>query len=288
MLNRTSFVLYFTDKCNWKCPYCDLPHWKLNNKQSISLKNLEEQLNLIKKTIPTKFELVLQGGEIGLLSKQHLELIENILSEYPLILNTNGAAFGKINYDSYKKIIYHVVQEITENATIIDVPYVDADNKFEKVAVVHKNNIHLIQTFLENNINQIENLQLKCYSVRNGSNLLLTLEQLLELKQLSIKYPQLGPISHVDRKLNNPKSNWKNYQSICSTRIIPTPMINLVDNTIHRCCISMHTNTAKLTKYNLQQLVKNHNIFDSNFDPVCASCDKFPNINEIKQILFQK
>jgi hypothetical protein len=66
-------------------------------------------------------------------------------------------------------------------------------------------------------------------------------------------------------------SAMKIQRGICCNDYIKT-MINLVTKRIHRCCISMSTQSIELTPDNVFALVKNNKLILPAGDPICDTC----------------
>jgi len=141
-----NYCLVLTYKCNWYCEYCSIDTH--NNKKE---KKFDQILKEIDQIEPYS-DVTLSGGETGLVSKNKLDIIFNLLEKKycEININTNGLFMEKyynIYYDRVTDFYFHVSENL-DNAFI---RYNDPDKKIRYLIVVVDNNMKNLDSFLNKN-----------------------------------------------------------------------------------------------------------------------------------------
>lgn len=265
--------LSLTEKCNWKCWYCNYPNRE--KPQTISLEYLDYALSVIKNCIQGKnIEVSVEGGEIGLCSRKLLDkFFYSDLSE-TYTVTTNGL-FMKNNYhnlyrDKIHHILYHVLPEIEDNK--LDFPKHIYDGSIEVLhtIVIHKGNLHLIDEFFDMHPYQIwvphflqpRRTELDFMSRDDFKYI----QEIIKSKDNI--HPDVLPKVEMIADVNY--YQWKTHQKLCRN-IYTKPIIDLPRGKIHRCCVSMETSSIDFNEENLQKVIDNEFVFPFK-DSTCKQC----------------
>ena len=93
--------LILTERCNWKCTYCDC-----RGKRHINLTHFREDIDIINKY--HEYDTVtFSGGEPGILSKYEMEEVFYIFRDKKIHVFTNGKMFDHNIPDNVEKIFVH-------------------------------------------------------------------------------------------------------------------------------------------------------------------------------------
>lgn len=239
--------LFLTEHCNQKCDYCDIPD--IQNPQHYNPKLWSLFIN---KILSFNHNIVLSGGEPGLLSEDQLYFIFKSFNNIQVDVNTNGLFLEKNYHKTFskyiKKINHHLIHTNSKTYT---------DLRISTNSIITKNNF-----------NQYNNNSTLIIPKNNNLNLIPTGEQ----------------ISSIYNK-NIYKINQKYLRTLkCS---VATRSINFVRGTIHQCCKSISLSpSVPLSNENLQ-IYLNSKYSDTFFS--CKYCTKFfENINSSILFTLQK
>jgi uncharacterized Fe-S cluster-containing radical SAM superfamily protein len=265
-----------TDKCNWKCSYCDFP--KKKNPKIISIDFLNEYIEMIKR-LPKKrkfknIEFEIEGGEIGLVSKEILDIWfnSNLSNTYQVI--TNGKFFEKGYFDLYRDkihyVIYHCISEFESaeqefpiyDTQITDYTVVITKQNYKEFPNLLKKYPQLIWTphFIQPRIEEIDEF--------------LTPEDFNWIYEHTKKFPNLS--EHIKMRLEKLRINTFYHKSLQWKRVICAsyyrqPLIDLVNKRIYRCCISASGDFVELNFENLKNLSNNKKLFPK-IENMCKKC----------------
>lgn len=282
-----------TQKCQWKCWYCDHP--SISNPQTCDKDDLKQLINVLLELKDNRkdVEVLLEGGEIGLLDEDLLDLIfySGVSDKYSI--TTNGLFMKRGFHNRYKDKINYILYHVA--------PEVEFDTKFEYyqnglpiqyTAVVHKNNLQQFERLLENNVDCMF-LPHFLQPRRNDLNFMdkddfQRIYKIIKDKKNVFDFIKLR-VKLISEVLD--KNSLKSLQLSCQKKMTKT-IINLPTKKIHRCCVSMNSAQVDLNKENLIKILKGDNIFDSSDAEMCLNCIssnvfmKLYNMNNIKY--FQK
>jgi Molybdenum cofactor biosynthesis enzyme len=263
-----------TQKCQWRCTYCDHPSIvnpvTCTEEQLLSVITMLNNLQEYRKNT----EILLEGGEIGLIDSNILDLIFNSNVSDKYSITTNGLfmknGFHKQYEDKIRYILYHVMPEI-ENKSFEY--YNDTSIPIQYTVVVHKQNIQQFATLLDNNPNcmflphflQPRRTDLNFMNEQDFItiyNIIKDRNNVFDFIKLRLKFII---------KLLNKKQFVNNLQLKCQ-QIMTKTMINIPTNSIHRCCVSMQSSKIELTEVNLKNILQNTNIFPNTDTEMCLNC----------------
>jgi hypothetical protein len=219
-------------------------------------------------------EILLEGGEIGLIDSNILDLIFNSNVSNKYSITTNGLfmknGFHKQYEDKIRYILYHVMPEI-ENKSFEY--YNDTSIPIQYTVVVHKQNIQQFATLLDNNPDcmflphflQPRRTDLNFMDEQDFNNIYSIVKDranVFDFIKLRLKF--IIKLLHKKQFVNN-------LQRHCQ-QIMSKIMINIPTNSIHRCCVSMQSSKVALTEQNLKHILQNNNIFPNTDEEMCLSC----------------
>jgi hypothetical protein len=259
----------FTNKCNWKCEYCDFPS-KID--KSYDLKSALRTLRII----PSNIEVYLEGGELGVMPEHELDLIFDSGIADTYAITTNGEFLKRGYHEKYKDrihyILYHVAPEIFGNTEVIEYD-VDESIRVDYTFVLHEGNmmhvdgiltryphldflIHLLQPRTEKMlVNEDPNFYKEVLAIVEDKD---NIGEYFKTR-LDTIIANIGDDVFMARKR---KSCANIYNQIS---------INLPDNTIHRCCVSTESDQVLLTRESLAMVIRNQPTFPLH-DSVCHTC----------------
>lgn len=263
-----------TQKCQWKCWYCDHP--SIINPQTCSEDDLKQLIDILieLKDIRKDVEILLEGGEIGLLDEKLLDLIfySNVSDKYSI--TTNGLFMKKGFHNRYKDkinyLLYHVVPEIEFDS---EFEYYQNGLPIQYTVVVHKNNIQQFQNLLDKNPNCMF-LPHFLQPRRNDLNFMnkddfKRIYEIIKDKDNVFDFIKLR-VKLISEVLDR-KESLKRLQLSCQKKMTKT-IINLPTKKIHRCCVSMNSSSVELNKENLIKILNGENIFDNSDTEMCLNC----------------
>ena len=264
------FNFILTEKCDWDCSYCVFPNIKKPSHTNIDI--LKKHLPYIKKLQnQVKFNVAIQGGEIGFVNIKILEEFFKIWNE-PIEVSTNGEFIRKgFNYNkilrpNIKQILLHITNDINKDIIIdydindpdiyINIGVCDSTLKPKKFANFLRKNEQYIFNFIdfEHDINKpvlIDNYVYKEFyeRIKNISNVTNSAKQ------------------RIKNKLNN--NSIKFFQKSCSS-FNNTFTIDLINERIIKCARNYNHSWIELNKENLIKTINEYNVF-SNIG-LCNNC----------------
>lgn len=266
--------LSLTQKCNWKCTYCDHPH--IESPKQSSIEDIEKlcEMLLKEKFLLTDVEILLEGGEIGLLNLDELHTIfySDIADKYSV--TTNGLFLEKGYHNRFNNkiryILYHISPEIYSNTPI---KKYKTDIPIQYTFVVHKNNIQYIESLVDSNKDCMF-LPHFLQPRREDLNFMskdefITIYNILQDKDNIFDFIKLRLKTIID--LFDSSIMMNKLQKRCQGNITKC-IINLPCSTINRCCVSTHTASIELTQENLHSVLLQNNIFDGSDFNLCKHC----------------
>ena len=261
--------LTFTNECNWNCSYCDFPD--KNNPTY----DLENHLSVLK-MIPDNIEVYLEGGELGLLPEDQLDLIFNSGIANTYAIATNGEFLRKGYHEKYKDkihyILYHFAPEITGDMDITEYD-IDGSIRVDYTFVLHVDNLKYVDKLLTRYSHLkflIHLLQPRVKGLPIDNSIPFYLDVLHSVKNhLNIGYYFKARLTKMIVGINVEMAMEKK-RLMCSM-IYNQISINLPDNKIHRCCVSTQTDSVELTEENLSKVIRNQQVFPAT-DSVCRDC----------------
>lgn len=257
-----------TNKCNWSCEYCDFPS------KTDAMFDVDNSIDILK-IIPDNTEVILEGGEIGLLSEEFLDrfFYSGISKTYAV--TTNGEFLNRSYHTKYMDklhyILYHIAPELTHTTEVME--YDVGDARMDYTFVLHQNNIEESMSVLERHPHlnflihmlqpRVEGLDIDASPVFYKQ----VLENVKHRANIGEYFKKrlvriAGDIS--DTALMSVR------RKLCST-IYNQISINLPDNRIHRCCVSMRSDWVDFSKSNLIDVLRNSSIYPVR-DGVCERC----------------
>jgi len=263
-----------TQKCNWKCWYCDHP--KINNPQTVDLDYFDEFAEIfLKAKGKSNIEVSLEGGEIGLLDSKTLDHVFDANLSETHTITTNGLFMKKGYHDTYKDkihhILYHVVPEMDDK---FDFPRYEFDPSIHVLytMVIHKGNIKYLDKFLDYNKDCA--FLPHFLQPRTDSLQFMKKEDFIEIYNIVKDKPNFEP--YVKERLLNiikffDTNTLSMYRKLCCN-IYNKTIINLPRKVIHRCCISMNTSPIPLNYENLQGAFNNTLYTFPKWDETCNEC----------------
>lgn len=263
-----------TQKCQWRCWYCDHP--LIKNPRTADIEYFREFAEMFKDIkANSNLEVSLEGGEIGLLDKTYLdEVFDSNLSE-TYTITTNGL-FMKNGYheryvDKIHHILFHVVPEMNQNLEFDDYKF-DPSIHILYTMVIHKNNIKYLDRFLSAHKDKIflpHFLQPRITDLN-----FMNKEDFQKIYDIICDKPNIedhlkNRVLEIIDSFDNP-DKLKAYRFACCN-IYNKIIINLPLKKIHRCCISMNTDAIDLTYENLKKVIYNKPAY-SFHDNTCNDC----------------
>jgi Molybdenum cofactor biosynthesis enzyme len=263
-----------TQKCQWRCWYCDHP--SIVNPTTVDLsyyREFVEMFNEIKGN--ANIEVSLEGGEIGLLSQDYLDEVFNANLSETYTITTNGLFMQRNYHDRYKDkihhILYHTVTELNEETTFPDYTF-DPSIHVLYTMVVHKHNIKYLDSFLSANLDKTflpHFLQPRVPGLDFMSK-----EDFQQIYDIMCDKPNIedhmkNRVKEIIEYTDKPDT-LRTFRFACCN-IYNKIIINLPLRKIHRCCISMNTNSVELTYENLKKVLYNEPIYPFH-DETCNNC----------------
>ena len=251
---NSKITILVTEKCNNKCYHCDIP--TIKSPKNFTVSNLEKVKNLLS----NYKNIVITGGEPGILSRNHLDYLFSALPD-KVEVNTNGLFIKKGYFMKYysriSRLQYHPVVELTEE---IKVPLIDS--KIYYHLPITSKNVTQINDFLIKYPNI--NFELAMYDSKVPGD-----QPDYDLIDLS-----LPNISKHSIEVLRSADNIKNIRKLCSNLCVE-PALDLVNGRIKRCvCSHTQADSLPFTDANLRKL-KYGNPADLNFNTtnfLCSNC----------------
>ena len=265
--------LCLTQLCNWRCGYCDFPLMK--NPRSVTINDLKSQLPLIKEaTKDLHVEFCIEGGELGIIDTSVLDyFFENGPAETYFVA-TNGLFFKVGYYERYKKyihtVLFHVKSDINEG--LFSFTNYETDCEIWHTIVLHKKNLHIFSEFLDIYPNYIWFPHV--IQPRTANLDLMDYEYYKKIYEIVKDRPNVH--TFFKNRYKNIIENIENKSWIDTKRRLccndyTKSIINMPANRIHRCCISMDTDSVNLSYDNLYNVMHGRQTFPS-WDDVCTDC----------------
>lgn len=264
-----------TQKCNWRCWYCDHP--KISNPQTVSLDYFNEFCEqFLAAKGKSNIEVSLEGGEIGLLSEDYLDVVFASGLSDTYTITTNGLFMKKDYHTKYKDkihhILYHVTPEMNETLTF---PRYDFDPSIQVLytMVVHKNNIKFLDDFLTYNKDVIF---LPHYLQPRTDNLnFMNKNDFQQIYDIMKDKPNIE--DHMKLRLLDIIHSFDNIVSLNTFRRVCCNfynkiIFNLPRKIVHRCCISMNTSSIPITSTSIHDVLYNKLYTFPYTDPTCTEC----------------
>jgi len=263
-----TIVLKITSKCNWKCSYCDN-----RGNQDVDINKLISFIQLLQ-LYNKNTNISLSGGEPGLLSENYFSQLFSVVNNQVEVC-TNGTFFKnnyhKIFKDKIKEFWYHVTPEILNNK--IEFNKIDTSIPIQYIFVIHKKNLHEVIPFIQKHK---EIIFRPSFYKGDDEELILTLDDIKylynnDINKLNITNNYKDRIEYFN-SCNKYKIN--KAQTECY-KICYIPRIDLITNTIYRCCAgnSSIIDSIELNDNTLKMLLK-YNIFlcSTKNKTICKSC----------------
>lgn len=157
---KNEIEVEITHQCNWNCPYCAI--------HTHTLPPISESQAISKiQSIPENSIVTLSGGEPGLISRNTILKILDILNHKNCVvnLNTNGKFLENFNDLIYlfNIIVYHC----SEDLYLEKVLYNSQWNNIQYMIIVHDNNYSRLPAFLEFNPNITFNIVEATYNKKD-------------------------------------------------------------------------------------------------------------------------
>ena len=270
--------LSVTEKCNWKCWYCDFPE-KCHHKTA-SIEQLNKFISNMNGIIhDNNIELCIEGGEIGLVEETFLDAFFNSNLDISYTVTTNGE-FLKRGYhhkyvDKIHYILYHVVSDLADDNVIVDDYNVDKSIRLDCTIVIHKNNIKYIDKFLDRNCDYMF-LPHLMQPRKPGLNFL-SIYDFKEIRDILKDKSNIhgffkDRLDTIIRYLSGDESILTQMRNECAN-IYHKPIIDLPNNVIRRCCITIdNCDAVELNRENLIRLDNNDITLFPITDKICDGC----------------
>jgi len=270
------YYISLTEKCNWKCEYCDFP-----NKQIIKTTPINEVIlffDMLKKITNSdnKIEYCLEGGEIGLLSEEYLdEVFKHDLTQ-TYNISTNGLFMKKGYHIRYKDkihyILYHVTPEFNNNFEVERFKF-DKSILVYYTIVITKENLNKLNDFLEYNSDLL--FQPHILQPRKEDLNFLSKDDFIKLDNILKSKENVTDhfkerITRIIDKCEDEK--WLNDHRLLCANVYTQPIFDLPNKKINRCCISITGDNVDLNEENLKKLYLNQKLFKTKIDKVCDGC----------------
>lgn len=276
---KKEYYLILTDRCQWNCWYCDFTYKKqtLGDVDYDYLKYFIDIMNDI--NINKDIDFILEGGEIGLINKNILNLIFNSNLSDKYSITTNGKFMENNYHNIYKNNIndiqYHVISDLNANNMTFNKYSIDDSINVCYTFVIHKNNIKYLNNFLD--INSDYNFTPHLLQPRITNLNFLTLDNIKEI------YNIVKDKNNINNEFKERLNTIINYLSLDDSvlnkirytccNLYYKPYIDLVNKKINRCCVSTSNNdSVELNKDNLIKLYNNDITLFNKTDELCNNC----------------
>jgi len=275
----TQWYISFTEKCNWKCPYCDFPSKAGKTVDSKTLESFIKYCRFINKVKLgyKKIEYEFEGGESGLVPEDLLDQWFNSGVATTYQIDTNGLFLNKYlekYIDKLHYILYHVYPNFTSVDEINFKTYKEFDKyvRIDYTVVIHNKNYKELPKILEKyaSLNWLPHFSQNRLDSPFGS---MNKKQYQWLYENTKNYPNLLP--YIKERLRRISEQFGNPELVdrrkkCAS-IYRKPLIDLPNNLIRRCCITGSGDYIELTLENLMKLKLNQTIF-SEIEKRCKDC----------------
>ena len=271
--NDFSKQLYvtLTNRCNWKCWYCDFPEM---NEEKCNVVSLCHQLDLLK-TVPNDVEICLEGGEIGTVDITVLDTVFSSVPSRTYTVTTNGLFLEKGYHTRYNKnihyILYHFAPELSFDTVINEYDFDDI--QVDYTFVLHQDNLRQAERLLSKYVNHpfvIHLLQPRKADLGIDKTSIFYREVYGMIEDMpNVKKSFKDRVKKIIHNIDD-KNYMKVKRNVCAN-IYNQPSINLETNMIHRCCISMSGDSVPFNKKNLDSIIKNKPTFPKE-DSICDGC----------------
>lgn len=270
-----------TNRCNWKCFYCDFPLKKTTT--DATLETIEQFASDIKHVVhDNNIELFFEGGEIGLLDTKLLDAIFYSGIDDTYGVTTNGMFLENgfhIKYaDKIHYILYHTHSDINDKSPKVKRYDIPCDIKVDYTIVIHKNNIKYLSKFFDDNKDCMFLPHL--LQPRTPGLNFLTIDDFKEIEKILSEKENVRDffvervrtiIKHLEREKEDP-SELADMRKTCA-KIYYKPIIDLVTKRIKRCCITIdNCDSVDLNLDNLIRLDNNDLTMFGESEPICDNC----------------
>jgi hypothetical protein len=213
--------------CNIQCSYC-----ALGGKYDKTI-NLNYLNKLDKYDLENYEDIYIQGGEIGLLSKEELDLVFNYLknrniNDTIITIYTNGLFLDKykIYYSNYR-YIYHIT----------DI------NKFKIY-----NNINYFNNFVIYNTQSLDDFEIL---IKRNKEIIFIFNLDINMKSMSDKF--FNKCKYILKNYDNVKIDFENneYNNLIKTKLILRKNLFLLHSNIinKKCGLDIHSDTDYVNLY---------------------------------------
>ncbi len=287
------FQIYhsLTQLCNWKCPYCEFPVLK-NPKTIVDIDKFKRTLQDIK-NVTDKYDLehCVEGGELGLLSPDILDVFFNSGLAEKYHVATNGKFLEKGYHKKYKdkilSILYHVKPEILEADW--DVKRYDTYGiPFYYTIVITKENIDIAGKFFDynNDLNFVPHI----LQLRRKDISLMNIDYYKKVYEIV----QRDNVNEgFERRYKYITENFENNtfmevrNKMCCNDYTKM-MIEYTTNSLIRCCVTTETDRIELTMETLDKALSNDEVVFPIWDETCQKCIATFNFKDIYYVPYDK
>lgn len=278
-MGRIMWNFILTEVCNWNCDYCVFP--KKENPQHATKLNIEAHIDYIKdimnKTDPGIQNLMIQGGEIGLVPEDVLVYLFK-RTERTIDVSTNGE-FVRRKYHQHSdirpwvnRIMLHITEpideykinldyDITDDKIFMDIGICDVNKDPEKTRMLIISNPEIRFDFVDYEHSVFGN------PCRVNSSVYKDLyESIQDLDNVT----DFAKERLWKRYIRHKDTNIEKQQQICRT-LHPSVFIDFVNETIPLCVRNYGLVYLPLTKDNLIKVISSMAPFDYT-NHTCDNC----------------
>jgi len=273
--NPYELYISLSEKCQWNCKYCDFPTFQSTAKH-VTIDSLKEQVKILKKFDLSKWNICIEGGEIGLVPEEVLDywfFESNVAPSYHVA--TNGLFLEKY-YEKYKDkihtVLYHCLPDVKKDSIGKIKEYNISKDILYYTVVLTPENIDYIHDFLyyykdltwsihvlQPRIAETVNMDLSYYE-----KVLDTLKSLPEINQHYAK--------RYEKIVQDLKTDNVMKKRIFCANDYSKSMVDLVKQEINRCCITYTGDRVKFTEENFAKLLRNDKLFPLLEKGRCEDC----------------
>lgn len=271
------YELYFSlsEKCQWGCHYCDFPTFQKTAKH-VTLDKLKEQTQILKKVNLAKWNLCVEGGELGTVPEEILDywfFESNLAPTYHVA--TNGLFLEKY-YEKYKEkihtVLYHCLPDVKKDSIGKVKEYDISPEILYYTVVLTPHNIDYIYDFL--NHYKKSTWAIHVLQPRIAGTVEMDVEYYKKVSNILESLPEINPhyAKRYRKIIEDLESNSMMKKRLFCANDYSKSMIDLVKSEINRCCITYTGDRVKFNKENLDKLLNNDQLFPLLEKGRCESC----------------
>lgn len=272
------YYISLTEFCNWHCQYCDFP--KLQEHKTAPIERVLEVFDMLKQSTNNDagVEYGLEGGEIGILAEDYLDQVfaHDLAESY--VICTNGLFMERGYHKRYQNKVHYILYHARPELDNFFINQYDYDGIMVHYAiVVTKENLDngLFEEVINKHNGPGISFLPHIIQPRTPGLELLSLEDYQHLYNIIKDKSNVNQyfIPRVARIIDNiVNEEWMEERRIICSNSYMQPIIDLPNDRINRCCVSITGEAVPITNKNLIDLYQNKKMFPSLKDHICNGC----------------